>query len=157
MYAQIKLFSEVIPEAVSPNQPTVLENYALNIRENSTAFSLVADLLFDHGVPSVREKATLLTLLEKSDLLSKASGFISGNQKVMNTAHGRICSQLSTTVSQLPSNPNAFWRQACPSDDSPSAGSREQASSLTTAMSQTIGGAECTMMLVEKLDGIVNS
>ena len=70
----------------------MLENYALNIRENSTGFSLVADLLFDHGAPALREKATLLTLLEKSDLLSKASGFISGSQKVMNTAHGRICS-----------------------------------------------------------------
>ena len=92
VYAQLKLFSEVIPEAASPNQPTVLENYALNIRENSTGFSLVADLLFDHGTPGLREKATLLTLLEKSDLLSKASGFISGSQKVMNTAHGRICS-----------------------------------------------------------------
>jgi len=98
VYAQLKLLSEVIPESGNPNQPTVLENYALNIRENSTAFSLVADLLFDHGVPNVREKATLLSLLEKSDLISKASGLLSGS-KVMNTAHGRICEQLSTAVS----------------------------------------------------------
>ena len=72
VYAQLKLFSEVIPEATSPNQPVALENYAMHVRENVTALSLVADLLFDHGVPQIREKATLLSLLERSDLMSKA-------------------------------------------------------------------------------------
>ena len=67
-----------------------MESYALDIRENVTSLSLVADLLFDHGVPHLREKSTLLTLLEKADLISKASGYISGSD-VMNTAHGRVC------------------------------------------------------------------
>lgn len=72
VYAQLKLFSEVIPEAVNPYQPIALENYAVHVRENVTALSLVADLLFDHGIPHIREKTTLLTLLERSDLITKA-------------------------------------------------------------------------------------
>ena len=52
--------------------------YEFNVRENVTALSLVADLLFDHGVPQIREKSALLILLEKADLLSRASGFLQG-------------------------------------------------------------------------------
>ena len=70
----------------------------MNIRENVTALSLTADLLFDHGVPHVREKSTLLSLLEKTDIFSKAaSGFFSEGA-FMNTAHGRLCGQLSAIV-----------------------------------------------------------
>ena len=50
--------------------------YEFNVRENVTALSLVDDLMFDHGVPQIREKSTLLILLEKADLLSRASGFL---------------------------------------------------------------------------------
>ena len=90
VYAQLKLLSEVVPEAASPNSPAHPENHAQSIRENVTALSLAVDLLFDHGVPNIREKSTLLTLLEKADLISKASDYMSGST-VMNTAHGRIC------------------------------------------------------------------
>lgn len=97
MYAQLKLFSEVIPEAQFRNKPPEPENYVFNIRENVTALSLAADMLFDHGVPHIREKSTLIALLEKADFLSKASGLIS-QFSVMNTSHGRLCNQLSTIV-----------------------------------------------------------
>ena len=110
VYAQLKLFSEIIHEASTPNQPPSAESYALDVRENVTALSLVCDLLFDHGVPHIQSKSTLLSLMERADLLSKASGLIGGEAQAMNTSHGRVCSQLSGIVQQLPTNPNAFWR-----------------------------------------------
>ena len=91
-YAQLKLLSEVVPESLSPNGPVNPDSHALGIRENATALSLALDLIFDHGVPQLREKSAFLALLEKADLISKASGMISGTQSVMNTAHGRVCS-----------------------------------------------------------------
>lgn len=80
----------MIPEAVSPNQQISSESYQQDLRENVTALSLVADLLFDHGTPHITEKSTYLTLLEKASTLSKAQGYIVGSY-MENTSHSRLC------------------------------------------------------------------
>lgn len=81
----------------------------------------------------------------------------------MNTSHGRVCSQLSGIVQQLPANPNAFWRQAAMLPQTSSArrgdynGSTSQSSAIQNAAMTITSGKECTLQLVEKLDGIVGA
>ncbi|CDW86649.1 dehydrogenase reductase sdr family member 4 [Stylonychia lemnae] len=134
-----KFFIEIADETIGLDK----------IRDNSASLTLVLDTMIDFGLPSLTEKSIIVNMLQKSSVLDKAQNALYGQ------VSDKHSNSLLNAVSQITSNPNAFWRF---NTNTTNAGTDLSALNQdgNSSLSVTAFVKDCFVDLIEYVDCIFN-